>query len=154
MTSQFDFSNDEWEHVAMTPVLVGMAVAKAEESGFLGSLRETRTLVASLTPDATDNPAHALIDQAAATDTQAKYDAFKSGTPDVLAEAAVTACRELKTILAGVATPEEASAFAHWVIEVAQSVAEAAKEHGVRISAGEAALIDELRTTLAVEPGS
>ncbi|MEM7342411.1 MAG: hypothetical protein AAF467_27485 [Actinomycetota bacterium] len=154
MTSQFDFSNDEWEHVAMTPVLVGMAVAKAEDSGFLGSLRETRTLVASIAPQDDGNAAQGLIDQAAATDTKDKYDAFKSGSPDVLAEAAVTACRELKTILAAVATPEEAADFARWVIDVAQSVAEAAKEGGVRISAGEAALINELRATLGVDPSA
>ena len=55
MATQFDFSNDDWERVAAAPLLVGMAVAKAEDSGFLGSIRETRALLSNIA-DGADDP--------------------------------------------------------------------------------------------------
>ena len=42
MTSQFDFTNNEWNDIAVLPVLVGFAVAKAEDSGRIGSFRGIR----------------------------------------------------------------------------------------------------------------
>ncbi len=149
MTTQFDFSNDDWERVAATPLLVGMAVAKAEDSGFLGSIRETRSLLANIADGVSDGPARELIAQAAATDTSVDFEAFKVLSAEALAVDAEAACRELTRKLAEVVDPEVAEGFKRWIVEVANTVAQAAKEGGQRVSPGEIEVID--RVTAALE---
>jgi len=150
MTSQFDFSVEQWEHIATTPVLVGFAVAKAEDSGFLGSIRETRTLVSSIAAGVDDNPAAALINQAAATETDEQANAYRAIGGPALAEAALTACRELAALLDSRAEPTESTGYKNWILDIARTVAEAAKEDGVRISPAEADLIDRIESALSV----
>ncbi len=151
MTSQFDFSNDDWNHLASTPVLVGFAVAKAEDSGFFGSLREAKTLTDSISDGLVDNAANELIRQASATETKDQVDNYKSMSSEALAETAVLACERLDAILAANAEADEAQGYKQWVLRVANAVAEAAKEHGDRVSAGEAALIKRIHQALAID---
>lgn len=148
MTSQFDFSNHDWNTVASAPVLVGMAVAKAEDSGYFGSRRETRTLDGQLESGAEGNPARTLIDQAAATEPTPEVDAAMALPPSALADAAVAACVELTALLSATTKPDEAKGYKIWVLNVANEVAAAATENGVRVSDGEAALIDRIRVAL------
>ncbi len=124
MTTQFDFSNDDWDRVAAAPLLVGMAVAKAEDSGFLGSIRETRALLASIAEGAADGPARELIAQAAATDTSVEYEAYKALSPEALAVDAEEACRQLGRTLGEVVDREVADGYKQWIVDLAQAVAE------------------------------
>lgn len=149
-TSQFDFSNDQWELVAAAPVLVGMAVARAEDSGFLGSIKETRTLMGTIAAQAEQSPAGSLIAQAATTDTGERYEQYREADPAALAADAVTACQQLGDVLAAVAQPDEVESYKRWVLDVARAVAGAAKEHGVRVSAGEEALIGQVEAALGL----
>lgn len=151
MSTQFDFTNDDWERVAVTPLIVGMAVAKAEDSGFFGSIRETRSLLATIAAGASSNPAAPLIEQVAAVDTEADYTAYKVLGADALAVDAEQACRELVRILDGTVEEPEALGFKRWIVEVARSVAEAATEHGTRVSAGERDIIDRVLDALGLE---
>ncbi len=148
MTSQYDFSSQHWDHIAMTPVLVGWAVARAEDSWFYGSIQETSTLVSTIADRASANPAGSLIAQAAATDTQEEAGAFRTTNPEALAGAAVNACHDLMAILAEKADEDELNGYADWVLSIARTVAEAAKEDGVRVSPGESALLDRLELAL------
>ena len=52
------------------------------------------------------------------------------------------------------ATPEEAAAYRNFVLQVAQRVAEAHKEHGQQISPGEQAALDEVRKSLEAAAAS
>lgn len=148
MTSPYDFTNEDWDKVTIAPLLVGLAVAKAEDSGFFGSMRETRTLMSTMAERVTDNPASGLINAAAAADTEDRAKALSATGPDVLGDVAVNACVELSAILAATATGEEATGFKSWLIDIAITVAEAAKETDVRTSPAEAALIDRIRAAL------
>jgi len=150
-TSQFDFSNDQWELVATVPVLVGMAVARAEDSGFLGSFKETRALLGAIAAQAQEGPAASLIAQAATTDTGEELDQYREAASDALAADAEAACRQLAEVLAAVAQPDEADGYKRWVLDVARAVAGAAKEHGVRFSAGEEAVISRVESALGLE---
>ncbi len=150
-TSQFDFSNDQWELVASAPVLVGMAVARAEDSGFLGSIKETRTLMGTIAAQAEQSPAGSLIAQAATTDTDEQYEQYRESDPAALAADAVAVCRQVAEALAAVAQPDEADGYKRWVLDVARAVAGAAKEHGVRVSVGEEAVITQVETALGLE---
>ena len=153
MTTQFDFSNDDWERLAAAPLLVGMAVAKAEDSGFLGSIRETRSLLANIAEGASDGPAKELIAQAAATDTSVDYEAFKVLSAEALATDAEEACRQLNRNLAQVVEPEVADGYKRWIVDVASTVAEAAKEGGQRVSPGEVDVIDRVTEALELSDG-
>lgn len=149
MTSQFDFTNDQWTHVATTPVLVGMAVAEAGDSGFFGSLKELRTLADMASAPTGGNPAAGLIEQAANTDVSDRLEGFKQAGADALADSAVNACRDLAGMLASVAESDEADGYKRWVLEVATSVADAAKEDGVRRIDGEAEVLRRIEQALA-----
>lgn len=148
MTSQFDFTNDQWDVVASAPLVVGMAVAKAEDSGFFGSIRETRTLLSTITSPERDGPARSLIEQAATIDVDARYDDLKARTPEELAFSAAELCQELVAVLDAVADTDEAAGYKAWVLSVAREVAGAAKEDGVRVSPGEEVLVDKLAAIL------
>ncbi len=151
MATQFDFSNDDWERVAAVPLLVGMAVAKAEDSGFVGSIRETRALLANIAEGSADNPASGLIQQAAATDTSVDFEAFKALSADALATDAEQACIELSRVLPEVVEAETAAGYKRWILEVASAVAETAKENGQRISPGEVAVIERVEKALGLD---
>lgn len=151
MTSPYDFTAEDWDQVTIAPMLVGLAVAKAEDSGFFGSMRETRTLLSTIADEVTDNPAAGLINAAAVADTEERVKGLSAAGPDVLGEAAVNACRELAAILDGAATAEEADGFKAWIVSIAVAVAEAAKETDVRVSPAESALIDRVRAALLTE---
>ncbi len=151
MTSQYDFTNEQWHHVVQTPVLVGLAVARAEDSGFFGSMRETRTLLSELATQRSSGPADTLIAQASAADTGDFYEAMKALSPEALANDATLACERLHTILVEVAGEAEATAYKSWIVDIARSVAEAATEDGSRVSDGEAKVLDRISRALVID---
>ena len=152
MTSQFDFSASDWNVVASTPVLVGLAVAKAEDSGYFGSKKETKTLDSNMAANGDESAARSLIEQAVTTETSPEVEAAMALPAAALADAAVAACTELTEILGATTEPKEAQGYKSWVLNVANEVAEAAKEDGVRVSPGEAALINRVRDALSLTP--
>lgn len=150
MTSQFDFTNNEWNDIAVLPVLVGFAVAKANHSGIVGNFREIRTLMTTIAAEAPDTAARALIEAASTLDVKDKIDEFEAHDPDLLADVAVSACEQMSRVLDDRADPPEAAAYKAWVLDVGRQVANAAKESGVRVSAPEAALLDRVKATLGL----
>jgi hypothetical protein len=154
MTSQFDFSNDEWDQVASVPYLVGLAVARAEDSGLVGSFRESRALLTTIAAQSEAEAASGLIAQAATTDVTELYEQYKAASAEALATDAVAACRQLVAVLDRVAQGPEAERYKQWVLDVAWTVAETAKEHGQRVSAGEAAILRQVTGALGLPPRS
>jgi hypothetical protein len=148
MTSQYDFTDEEWTLIVETPVLVGMAVAQAEDSGFVGSIRERRALSAELGDGAAGNSALGLVAQAAAADTSEVFNRLKGVAPDALAGDAERDCRRLIEVLGRTATPDEVEAFAQWILDVAEEVARAATEQGSRVSPGEVDVLQRVRAAL------
>jgi len=150
MTSQFDFTNAEWNDIAVLPVLVGVALAKAEDSGRLGSFRELRTLAHSISEQAPENAARSLIEAASTIDVRDKIDEFEDHASDVLADVAVNACSTIAAILDERATPDESHAYKAWVFNIAFQVADTAKEDGVRVSPAETELLARTKTALGL----
>jgi hypothetical protein len=81
---------------------------------------------------------------------------FKIEDPSKAGEQVLDELREVQEIVAAKATPEEATAFARWLVEVAQDAANAAKEGGFmgfgaeQVSQGEQRMLEQLRSTLGV----
>ena len=149
-TSQFDFTNNEWNDIAVLPVLVGFAVAKAEDSGRIGSFREIRTLIHSIAEQAPDNAARSLIEAASTIDVKHKIDEFEDHAPELLADVAVRACSTISGVLDQRAEPDESAAYKSWVFDIAHQVANTSKEDGVRISAAESSLLDRTKQALGL----
>jgi len=150
MTTQFDFTNNEWSDIAVLPVLVGFAVAKADDSGWMGSFREIRTLINQLAADAPENAAQSLIAAASIIDVQTKLDDFANHDFELLGDVAVTACREISRVLDDKAQSDAATAYKTWVFDLAYQVATTSKEQGVRVSPLEAALLARAKEALGL----
>ena len=150
MTTQFDFSPDEWNRIAALPLLVGLAVAKAEDSGFFGSIRETRTVMGEVAASVdSSDPAHSLIQSVAGTDTRRQADAFRAMAPEALGDASVAASVDVVALLKRTATADEIASFTRWVLALGQQVADAAVENGVRVSPKEAELLNRLENSFS-----
>lgn len=149
MTTQFDFTNNEWSDIAALPVLVGLAVAKAEDSGVVGSYLEIRTLAHTIGEKAPDTAAHGLIEAISTIDVKQKIAEYEDTDPELLADIAVKAVGIVVKVLDDKAKVFEAKAYRRWIYNVAEQVANAAREGGARVSAGEAGLLARLETALA-----
>jgi hypothetical protein len=82
---------------------------------------------------------------------------FKVEDPAKAGQQVLGELREVQAVVAAKATPEEATAFARWLVEVALDAANAAKEGGFmgfgaeQVSKGEQHMLDELRSALGIE---
>jgi len=146
MTSQFDFTNSQWNDIASLPVLVGYAVARAEDSGRVGSYLEIRALVNNIAERAPDTAARGLIEAISTMDVRDKLDEYEPYAADLLADIAVAACDAIAGVIDDKAEPEEAISYKQWVLGVGEHVADAAREQGVRRSDPETSLLARVKT--------
>lgn len=153
MTNQYEFTNDEWDTITLAPGLIGEAIAKAADSGLIGELRESRSIVTSMASAADDNPAKHLIDASGSVDHKDRMARVSGGAnpSESLATAAVDVAGEVVSILGAKATPEETAGYTSWLLDIATSVASTARENGERISPPEAALIERLSVALEID---
>ena len=160
MTSKTAFSDDEWTRLKRAPFVAGMAISLADPGGPIEAFKETSaTLKAVL---AAQHGGNGELVEAIAEDVAAQAREHKNPLagfkPTSAANAGVEILDELKAangIVTEKATPEEAEAFASWLVAVAQAAADAAKEGGFmgfraeRVSEGEQRMLDSLRAALA-----
>jgi len=157
VTTKDAFPEDEWIRIRRAPFVAGMAISLADPGGPFEMGRETMATVRS----ATNPPSREQLLSEIALDlqdmTQHKQNPLKdfkvakgsAPGPQVLAElGAVSALVKAK------ASEEEYDAFRGWLVTTAEAAAAAAKEGGfmgfkaVVVSAGEQAMLEQLRSTL------
>ena len=160
MTSKAAFTDDEWTRLKRAPFVAGMAISLADPGGPIEAFKETSaTLKAVVAAEQGDS---GELVSAIATDVSGQARERKNPLagfkPTSAATAGVEILDELKAahgIVAEKATPEEAEAFATWLVSVAQAAADAAKEggfmgwHAQRVSEGEQRMLDSLRDAFA-----
>jgi hypothetical protein len=157
MTGKADYVDEEWTRLIRAPFVAGLALSIADPGGPIELAHETMaTLKAATTPPSREQ----LLLEVSADLTamvNEKKNPLSGFKPDNSALAGKLILDELATtneILKAKATPEEADAFRHWLLEVAQAAANAAKEggfmgfHAVRVSEGEEKMLRQLRETL------
>ena len=158
MTTKSAFTEEEWSRILRAPLVAGMAISLADPGGPIEAAKESMATLKS----ATNPPSReqllaevALEIQAMAQQRQNPLKGYKpTGDPspgeDVLRE--LTA---VKAMVAAKATPEEATAFGHWLVVAAQAAADAAKEggfmgfHATQVSDREQAMMDRVRAAVA-----
>jgi hypothetical protein len=163
MTSRTAFTDEEWATLRRAPLVAGMAITLADPGGPIEVVKET-SAVLTLVKSATDGQglvgevARDLVATAQRRENPlGDFRPQKTDAPQqILAELS-----RASGIASEKATPEEAGAYASWLVECARRAAQAAKEggflgfHAVRVSEGEQRMIAEVAKAVgATEPAA
>lgn len=162
MTTKSNFTEQEWAAVADAPHLAAGAVMVAGASGVIGSVKEAFAAGQKVIAGAKDT--NSLIrelsnaDEVKSMQTRLK-DALNEHRGDDarkwIATEAIARVRQSIQIVQQKA-PAELDDYKHWIMDVADSVAKAAKEGGFlgfggeRVSKEEQRMLNELRAALGL----
>src|SRR3712207_4547 len=150
MTTKADFNADEWATVVEAPLLAGVRVVAAERGG---TIRETIAISKVYSAARQSHGENALLDELAASPPAIDQQKLQSNAGDP-ARASSERLRAARAIPNEKGAPEGVEAYKTFVLSVARAAAEAHKEGGFigiggrRVSPGEQAALDDLRSTL------
>jgi hypothetical protein len=162
MTTQADFTDEEWTRLKRAPFVAGMGVSLADPGGPIEAGKETLATLRAALPSTEGASRGELVDALSADlkkDAEAHHNPLSGFKPTSGGTAGVEILDELKAVsqLAGEkATAEDAQAFRTYLFDAAQAAADAAKEggffgfHAVRVSEGEQKMLDSLREALSI----
>ena len=163
MAVKTNFSADEWNTVLEAPVLAGFAITAADPSGLFGTLKEgwanAKELAAAKT-SASDELIKSIAEDLFTSEGRASAHErmlalLKGAKREELKSRALDELKRVVSLVDGKA-PTDAVAFKHWLLHIAQNVAEAGSEGGflgfggVQVSDKEKATIAELNGVLGV----
>ncbi len=158
VTTKSDFSEEEWARIVRAPFVAGLAISLADPGGPIEAAKETMATMKS----ATNPPSReqllaevALEIQSMAQERKHPLKGYKPTRSEAPGTQVLDELREVKSLVATGATPEEAAAFGAWLIASAQAAAEAAKDGGFmgfgaqQVSEGEQAMLDRVREAVS-----
>jgi len=162
MSGRTSFSDEEWNLLRTIPVLVAGGVSAADPSGLIGTVKEAFVGMSSMMESYKEGGQLELISGLLADKnmpTMPDREALiGEGSPEQQLENLKTAVlgkvRDALALLGTKATPEEVAAYKQMITTVAEHTANASKEGGflgfggVRVSAGEQAFLDQLKSVL------
>lgn len=160
MTTQTDYTPEEWKEIIEAPVAVAMLVVTSDISGPIGLTQELVAMGKSALESGKQSSSallHSIAISLESKDRPKPERPKVSGKPEEVAQAMIA------TITADVAiveqkAPAEVDAYKSWLMAIAVQVANASKEGGflgfggTRVSGGEQAALERLATTLGVPP--
>ncbi len=136
MTTKEDYSDEEWQHVIMAPGLAGMVVIASDPS-VTGMVKEIKAMGKAIEEKPAPEAAQELVAsvvaemKAQAEKKEEGQQRSKKPAPDEDGMAyLLEQLRSAATVLDAKATPDEAKGYKQWVVSVAVTVANAAKEGG------------------------
>jgi hypothetical protein len=159
MTTKAEFSEDEWATLVRSPIVAGMAITLADPGGPIEVVKETSAVLKVVTgsSDDRDDLVGELAREVRGLAQQRKNPVGDFKPRGALAgKEIVDEIARAGEIVSAKASPEEAEAFRAWIIECAQSAADAAKEggfmgfHAERVSQGEKDMLAQLRSALGM----
>jgi len=133
---------------------VGMAIALADPGGPIEATKESMATIRGATNPTTREELLTDVALDVQQMTQARQHPLKGYRPGAGGdprEEVLEKVRAARALVGSKATPEEATAFGNWLVEVAQAAADAAKEGGFmgigaqQISDREQAMLDRIR---------
>jgi hypothetical protein len=160
MTGKDAFTAEEWIRVRRAPTVAGMAISLADPGGPIELSKETMATLRGVGAPPTQEELLLAVSQEIMAMGQRRENPmgdFKVQDPSQAGAEVLAELRAAQGIVNAKATPDEASAFSRWLVEVAQDAADAAKEGGFmgfgaeQVSAGEQRMLDQLRSTLGIE---
>jgi hypothetical protein len=159
MTAKADFTEDEWATLVRSPIVAGMAITLADPGGPIEVVKETSAVLKVVTSSSEqrDDLVGELAREVRGLAGQRKNPVGDFKPRGALAgKEIVDEISRADEIVSAKASPEEAKAFRAWILECAQSAADAAKEggfmgfHAERVSQGEKDMLAQLRSALGM----
>ena len=150
MTTEAAFTDEEWERVRRAPMVAGMAISRADQGGPIELSKETMATLRGVgAPHSQDELLLVVSQQVMAMGQQREnpMKGFEVADKSQAGAAVLQELRETLDLVEAKATPEEAQAFARWMVEIAQDAAELVQ---VNIEPLEA-IVDPYK---AMEPGA
>jgi hypothetical protein len=143
MTGKADFSEQEWKSVLEAPPSAGLIVVTAQRGG---SFRETFAIAKSYAEARQQHGQSELLDEIASAKPAMDHTRYHS--PEELRQHGLQHLRDAVSLLEQKATPQEVDDFRHFVVTLAENVANAHREGDVAVSDAERAAIEEITAAL------
>lgn len=143
MTTNADFTAEEWETVLEGPPSAGLIVSTAQRGG---SFRESFSIAKAYVEARERHGASELLDEIVAT--RPKVDRTRQGSVEELKRHHLQLLGEAAALVRSKATPEEYEAYKSFVIGLAERVAAAKEEGEEPVSEAERAAIAEVSAAL------
>lgn len=163
MTTQADYTKEEWNSILRSPAMAGMVVMLTDQSGPFQVVKEmfavSKAIVDAEKQEASNELIGALVAAAKSVkpeDMQPTQQKFK--TIEEARAYALDQVRQVGALVDRKAPAQEAQEFKQWLASLGQKVAEAAKEGGflgfggVQVTEQEKTAMNELATALGVRP--
>jgi hypothetical protein len=148
MTTKDAFSPADWKTVLEGPPTAGLIVATAAHGG---TIRESIAMAKAYTEARSQHGESELLDEIVAAKPKVEHTRFHS--PDELKEHGLAQLREAVSLVGNTATTQELDDYRHFVITLADKVAEAHREHGQSVSPAEATAIQDISTAVGATDG-
>ena len=157
MSSQADYSPEEWETIVNAPVMAGTLVIISDPAVF-GSIKESAAMVKKINEAATTTSTEIIRAVGEAIRAGHKFDKSqmpKEDSVQATMNILVKKCHQAALIVKE-KSPEEEEPFNQYLVEIAKTTAASSKEGGflgigaVRVSDAERAAVDQLAEALGV----
>jgi len=160
MTTQADYTTEEWRAIFLAPAMVGLVVILTGQSGPFQMAKEMFAVSKAIADAEKESASNELISALVAATQSVKPKEMQPAPKfDTIEEARAYALDQVRQVAALVdqkAPAQEAQEFKHWLASIGQKVAEAAKEGGflgfggVQITEEEKTAVNELAMALGV----
>jgi hypothetical protein len=158
MLSQSALNEQDWITVRNTPHLVALAVMTAGNSGILGSLQEAMTAAKAFfdASQGTNELFQSIVSQESMAKVREELKAeAKDVTPASLEQSAISGIHAALAVIRHQGSAEDEAEYKTWLLEIANKVANAAKEGGFlgfggeRVSEKEQLLLKKIEAAIA-----
>jgi hypothetical protein len=143
MTGKADFTEEEWELVSEGPPSAGLIVVTAQRGGVF---RETLAIPTAYVEARQLHGESQLLDELVAARPERDHTHYRSF--EELKQNGLQHLRDAVTLLEQKAAAEEVAGYKHFVLAVADKVANAHREGGTSVSDAEQAAIEEISKAL------
>ena len=160
MTTQADYTTEEWRAIFLAPAMVGLVVILTGQSGPFQMVKEMFAVSKAIADAGKESASNELISALVAATKSVKPEEMQPAPKfDTIEEARAYALDQVRQVAALVdqkAPAQEAQEFKQWLASIGQKVAEAAKEGGflglggVQITEEEKTAVNELAAALGV----
>lgn len=155
MAFKDNFSEDDWHNVVQAPLVASFAITAADPGGLIGTFQEagaTARAMAEAHKAADGSLAHEVVTEFQTSEARSMArdgikELTKGNNPAEATSAAIAKLGDIARLVEST-LPTEAPGYKIWLRDIAQRVAEAAKEGGF-LGFGGVAVSDAERQTLA-----
>lgn len=135
MTTEANYTPEEWNTLLQAPVMAGMLVILAGKTGPFQAIKEMFAIskgIASVDKDGTSNELiRSLVASVKAHKEIGKDETMpRPGDVEAARSMAVTHLQKVNDVLAAKSTTDEAQGFKQWLVSLSSDAANAAKEGG------------------------